>query len=133
MDITFTNILEPLLLVRNIAASERSKINKTKMQLQLFTKKESLGTSYGSIEIRKYVSKSSKIILAEVTGKRVNRVTWKRNMSKQSAFTRSKSTKETQDEAVNQAQSQQYKHQSDITDITLLPSSLIPYLFHNPL
>ena len=54
-------------------------------------------------------------------------------MSKQSAFTRSKSTKETQEEVVKQAQSQQYRHQSNIIDITLLPSSLILYLFHNPL
>ena len=51
-------------------------------------------------------------------------------MSKHSAFTRSKSTKETQEEAVKQAQSQQYKHQSDIIDIILLPSLLTPNLFH---
>ena len=43
-------------------------------------------------------------------------------MSNQSAFTRSKSTKETQEEAVKQTQSQQYRHQSDIIDITLLAS-----------
>ena len=54
-------------------------------------------------------------------------------MSKQSAFTGLKSTKETQEEPVKQAQSQQYRHQSDIIDITLLPSSLILYLFHTPL
>ena len=54
-------------------------------------------------------------------------------MSKQSAITRSKSTKETQEEAVKQAQSQQYRHQSDIIDITLLPPSLTPYLFQTPL
>ena len=54
-------------------------------------------------------------------------------MSKQSAITRSKSTKETQKEVVKQAQSQQYKHQSDIIDITLLPPSLAPYLFQTPL
>ena len=54
-------------------------------------------------------------------------------MSKQSAFTRSKSTKETQEEPVKQAQSQQYRHQSDIIDITPLPSSLILYLFHTQL
>ena len=39
-------------------------------------------------------------------------------MSNQSAINRSKSTKETQEQAVKQAQSQQYRHQSDIT---LLP------------
>ena len=51
-------------------------------------------------------------------------------MSKQSAITRSKSTKETQEEAVKQAQSQQYIHQSDIIDISMLPSALTLYLFH---
>ena len=45
-------------------------------------------------------------------------------MSKQLAFTRSKSTKETQEEAVKQAQSQQYRYQSAIIYITLLPSPL---------
>ena len=54
-------------------------------------------------------------------------------MSKQSAITRSKSTKKTQEEAVKQAQSQQYRHQSDITDITLMPPSLTPYLLQTPL
>ena len=54
-------------------------------------------------------------------------------MSKQSAITRSKSTKETQEEDVKQAQSQQYRHQSDIIDITLLPQASILYLFHTPL
>ena len=54
-------------------------------------------------------------------------------MSKQSAITRSKSTKETQEEAVKQAQSQQYRHQSNILDITLLPPPSTPYLFHTPL
>ena len=34
-------------------------------------------------------------------------------MSKQSATTRSKSTKETQEEALKQAQSQQYRHHSE--------------------
>ena len=42
-------------------------------------------------------------------------------MSNQSAINRTKSTKETQEQAVKQAQSQQYRHQSDILDITLLP------------
>ena len=51
-------------------------------------------------------------------------------MSKQSAITRSKSSKETQEEAVKQAQSQQYWHQSDILDITLLPPSSTLYLIH---
>ena len=51
-------------------------------------------------------------------------------MSKQSAITRSKSTKETQEEAVKQTQSQQSRHQSNIIDITLLPP---PYQFHTPL
>ena len=54
-------------------------------------------------------------------------------MPKHSAITRSKSTKETQEETVKQAQSQQYKHQSDIIDITLLPPSSTPFLFHTPL
>ena len=50
-------------------------------------------------------------------------------MSKQSAITCSKSRKETQEEAVKQAKSQQYRHQSDIIEITLLPPST-PHLFH---
>ena len=50
-------------------------------------------------------------------------------MSKQSAITHSKSRKETQ-ESVKQAQSHQYRHQSDIIDITLLPPSLTLYPFH---
>ena len=54
-------------------------------------------------------------------------------MSKQSAITGSRSTKETQEEAVKQAQSQQYRHQSDIIDITLMPPSLTPYLLQTPL
>ena len=54
-------------------------------------------------------------------------------MSRQAAITRSKSTKETQEEAVKQAQSQQYRHQSNILDITLLPPPSTPYLFHTPL
>ena len=54
-------------------------------------------------------------------------------MSKQSAFTRSKLAKETQEQAVKQAQSQQYKDKSDIIDTTLLPSSLTPYLFYTRL
>ena len=41
-------------------------------------------------------------------------------MSKQSAITCAKSTIETQGEAVKQAQSQQYRHQTDIIDINLL-------------
>ena len=53
--------------------------------------------------------------------------------SKQSVFTRSKSTEETQEEALKHAQSQQYRHQSNIIDITLLPSLLTLYLFHTPL
>ena len=54
-------------------------------------------------------------------------------MSKQSAITRSKSTKETLEEAVKQAVSQQYRHQSDIIYITLLPPPSTQYLFHTPL
>ena len=54
-------------------------------------------------------------------------------MSKQSAITHSKSIKETQEEAVKQAQSQQYRHQSSIIDITLLPTQSTLYLFHTPL
>ena len=54
-------------------------------------------------------------------------------MSKQSPIARSKPTKETQEQVVKQAQSQQYRHQSDIIDITLLPPSLTLYLFHTPL
>ena len=54
-------------------------------------------------------------------------------MSKQSAITCSKSAKETQKEAVKQAQSQQYRHQSNILDITLLPPPSTLYLFHSPL
>ena len=54
-------------------------------------------------------------------------------MFKQSEIIRSKSTKDTQEEAVKQAQSQQYRHQSDIIDITLSPPPSTPYLFHTPL
>ena len=54
-------------------------------------------------------------------------------MSKQSAITRAKSTKETQEETVKQAQSQQYRHQSDILDINLLPPLSTPYLFYTSL
>ena len=54
-------------------------------------------------------------------------------MSKQSAITCSKSAKETQKEAVKQAQSQQYRHQRHILDITLLPPPSMLYLFHSPL
>ena len=54
-------------------------------------------------------------------------------MPKQSAITRSKSSKGTQEEAVKQAQSQQYKHQSNILDITLLPPPSTLYLIHTPL
>ena len=44
----------------------------------------------------------------------------KRDMSEQSAITCSESTKKkTQEETVKQAQSQQYRHQSDIIDIIL--------------
>ena len=57
----------------------------------------------------------------------------KRGMSKQSAITRSKSTKETLEEAVKQTQWQQYRHQSDIIDITLLLPPLTAFLFHTPL
>ena len=53
-------------------------------------------------------------------------------MSKQ-LHIHSKSRKETQEEAVKQAQSQQYRHQSDIIDITLLPPFLTLYPFHTPL
>ena len=54
-------------------------------------------------------------------------------MSKQSGLSRSKSSKETQEETVKQAQSEQYRHQSNILDITLLspPSTLYP--IHTPL
>ena len=45
--------------------------------------------------------------------KNINSKKGKSDMSKQSAITRSKPTKETQ-EAVKQAQSQQYRHQSYI-------------------
>ena len=45
----------------------------------------------------------------------------KRGKSKQSGISRSKLSKETQEEAVKQAQNQQYRHQSNILDITLLP------------
>ena len=54
-------------------------------------------------------------------------------MSKQSAITHSKLTKEIQEKAVKQAQSQQHRHHSDIIDITLLPPSLILYLIHTRL
>ena len=54
-------------------------------------------------------------------------------MFKQSEIIRSKSTKDTQEKAVKQAQSQQYRHQSDIIDITLSPPPSTPYLFHTPL
>ena len=57
----------------------------------------------------------------------------KRGLSKQSGLSRSKSSKETQEETVKQAQSQQYRHQSNILDITLLPPPSTPYLFHTPL
>ena len=39
----------------------------------------------------------------------------------------------TPEEAVKQAQSQQYRHQSDIIGIILLPLPSTPYLFHTPL
>ena len=48
-------------------------------------------------------------------------------------LTLSKSTKEAQEKAVKQAQSQQYRHQSGILDITLLPPPSTPYLFQTPL
>ena len=54
-------------------------------------------------------------------------------MCKQSTITCSKSAKETQKESVKQAQSQQYRHQSNILDITLLPPPSTLYLFHSPL
>ena len=54
-------------------------------------------------------------------------------MSKQLAVTRSKSIKETKEETVKQPQTQQYRHQSDILDITLLPPPSTLYLFHTPL
>ena len=38
-------------------------------------------------------------------------------MSKQSAITRSKLTKETQEETVKHAQRQQYRHQSNMIDL----------------
>ena len=54
-------------------------------------------------------------------------------MSKQSGLSRSKSSKETQEETVKQAQSQQYRHQSNILDITLLPPPSTLYPIHTPL
>ena len=54
-------------------------------------------------------------------------------MPKQSAITRSKLSKGTQEEAVKQAQSQQYKHQSDILNITPLPPPSTLYLIRTPL
>ena len=51
-------------------------------------------------------------------------------MSKKLAITLSKSTKETQGQAVKQAQRQQYRYQCDILDITLLPPPATLYLFH---
>ena len=57
----------------------------------------------------------------------------KRGMSKLSAITRSKSRKKkTQEEAVKQAQSQQYRHQSDIIGITLLLPMVNPVLISHP-
>ena len=50
-------------------------------------------------------------------------------MSNQSAINRSKSTKETQEQAVKQAQSQQYRHQRHYSVAT----TVNPYLFHTPL
>ena len=46
-------------------------------------------------------------------------------MSKQLGITRSKSTKEAQEKTMKQAQSQKYRQQSDIIDITLLPPSVV--------
>ena len=63
----------------------------------------------------------------------VKKFKYKRDMPKQSAITCTKSTKKTQEEAVKQAQSQQYRHQSDIIDIPLLPPPSTPYLCHTPL
>ena len=54
----------------------------------------------------------------------------KRGLFKQLEITRSKLSKETQEEAVKQVQSQQYRHQSDILDIALLPSPSSLYLIH---
>ena len=51
-------------------------------------------------------------------------------ISKQSTINHSKLTKEIQDKAMKQAQSQQHRHHSDIIDITLLPPSLTLYLIH---
>ena len=63
----------------------------------------------------------------------VKKIKCKRDMPKKSAITSSKPSKETQEEAVKQVESQQYRHQSDIIDIALLPSSLTLYVFHTPL
>ena len=57
----------------------------------------------------------------------------KRGLSKQSGLSCSKSSKETQEETVKQAQSQQYRHQSKILDITLLPPPSTLYPIHTPL
>ena len=54
-------------------------------------------------------------------------------MSKQSGVSPSKSSKETQEEGVKQAQSQQYRHQNNILDITLLPPPSTLYLIHTPM
>ena len=53
-------------------------------------------------------------------------------MFKRLAITHSKSIKETQEVVVKQTQSQQYRYQTNIIDITLLSSSLTLYLFHTP-
>ena len=57
----------------------------------------------------------------------------KRGLSKQPGLSRSKSSKETQEETVKQAQSQQYRHQSNILEITLLPPPSTLYQIHTPL
>ena len=54
-------------------------------------------------------------------------------MSTQSANAHSKLAKETQEETVKRVQSQQYRYQSNIIHVSLLPPSLTPYLFHTPL
>ena len=65
-----------------------------------------------------------------IYNKNINIKKDKRIMSKQLAVTRSKPKNKIQEEANKQAQSQQYRHQSDITDIALFPSLLALYKFH---
>ena len=54
-------------------------------------------------------------------------------MSEQWAITSSKSAIKTQEKVMKQARSQQYRHQSNMTVIALLPSSLTLHISHTPL